>query len=95
MSSPTDTGIRYLVLTQEQFEKLHEYAQGDSGPSGHGALCERIWSKTRVRNGLPIAVIRADESALLRELTQCACTCGCQGLLRAILEQQPEQRAAG
>jgi hypothetical protein len=89
MSSPAETEIRYLVLTQEQFEQLRQYAKGDPATSGHSVLCERIWSKTRIRNGLPMAVIRPDESALMRDLAECECTCGCQTLLRAILEQQP------
>ena len=88
MSTP-DTGIHYLVLTQEQFEQLREYAKGDSGPTRHGVLCERIWSKTRVRSGLPIATLGADDSALLRDLADRECTCGCQSLFRAILAQQP------
>ena len=89
MNAPADTSIRFLVLTQEQFDKLREYAVGNPRTPGHDSLCERIWSKTRMRGGIPVATLGPDDIAHLLDFSEKECACGCQILLRAILEQQP------
>ena len=94
MHPSPDSALRRLILTQEQFDTLREYAVGDTRTPGHDALCERIWSKTRVRSGVPIATLGPDDSALLRALADRECACGCQSLFRTILTQQPGGAAA-
>ena len=88
MRSRRFDGIVHLLLTEQQLETLIENGMS-TADHPDAPLCRRIAAATRIRGGLPVAILTPEDIADLRAAAERDASGAYGSLFAAIIAQQP------